>query len=99
MRVLLTAFLVLLFLPGLGSMAFVPDRCPSPCEDDDDDGRCTPMCADCTCCVPAGPAVEAHTFVLSPALRMNDFPADPAIGTPASALRDILHIPKNLQPA
>jgi hypothetical protein len=92
------AILVGLALPLQAAPAahVIDQSCAQTCDDDDQDGRCPPDCADCSCCAHAAPVVVTamRVTVLPIAPELCRFARAETLPTSADP-NEVFHIPKS----
>lgn len=88
-------FIRILFMLAFVLFSFAsPGDCRQQCPDDDDQGRCAPLCAQCACCPHPGPVIA------TPAAVAPVPPTAPAVRSgleriPGSRFRpEIFHVPR-----
>lgn len=98
MRRALAALMLLTSLWGAGLAIAGDDRpfCAESCEDDANDGRCSPVCHDCLCCSFRSPAALGSSASLDftpppTSQRIEAAQLEPSDAEP----REILHVPIN----
>jgi len=86
-------FALLLTQVGGAYSFLLAAECRAGCADDRPDGRCAPLCTDCSCCFHAQPVTRAATATLTAPARgwapLREFCG----ALPSPEPNDILHVP------
>lgn len=91
------AVLALFLGQALASPTFAAlEACSTTCPDDGPDGRCGPICIDCTCCTHAARPLAANPVVpIPPTPPAREIVADEGPAPRATNAQDVFHVPRS----
>jgi hypothetical protein len=95
-RSLLFAVTLAFSAQSTGVLEALGGSCAEPCDDDDDQGRCPPTCASCSCAPRVSEPVRVLLSLTAPETTMLEptRPADAYLAGPQDGFADeILHVP------
>jgi hypothetical protein len=91
-RGLSATLLVILAVQLFGVLAFA-SVCPEPCPDDAQGTRCPPICALCTTCTHAQPALVQRSAAGAPLISTRHFVPQQRLSISSQLADDIFHVP------
>jgi hypothetical protein len=89
---LTATLLVVLAVQLLGGMALAP-VCSDPCPDDAAGKGCPPVCALCTGCTHAQPAIVQRSAASEPLIALQQFVSQQRVSVSSQLEDDIFHVP------